>query len=267
MPRSASRAAIRPGLRGATQVERLGHRPEIGDHAAGERGGDADRVARPRGIEPAQHRRGRGGGHRAEHGTRVPALAVMLVLVARDQLRPHLVARDIGRDHGLAVGTAFLCLRQDRGHQHGAGMAAERGIVEIEHVRGDRVEHRAVARRHAQAGGRERMLRQGTAGKLGHHARHRLAPARDHDRDAIGEARFDDRNGARRYPRRRDVGDKTSDLGGQAHGSPPTTSSARDGCEGCNAGVARQSATSRRWRKALVGVAMPQSAFTVLARG
>ena len=149
-----------PGLRGATQVERLGHRPEIGDHAAGERGRDADRVARPCGIEPAQHCGGRGGGHRTEHGTGVPALAVMLVLVARDQLGPHLVARDIGRDHGLAVGTAFLRLRQDRGHQHGAGMAAERGVVEIEHVRGDRVEHRAVARRHAQAGGRERMLRQ-----------------------------------------------------------------------------------------------------------
>ena len=76
------------GLRGARDLERLGHRSEIGDHTAGERSRDADRVARLRGIEPAQHPGRRRGSDRTEHGARVPALAVMLILVARDQLRP-----------------------------------------------------------------------------------------------------------------------------------------------------------------------------------
>ena len=228
MPRSASRAASRPGLRGATDLDTTwsssrNWRP---------RRRRAKRRCRPRGvaalgIELAQHRGGRGGGDRAEHGARVPALAVMLVLVAARSARPTPRSpRHRPRSWRLPSAPLTLCLAPgSRAPASALGWPQSAVSSIVEHVRGDarRAARSGAAPACRQAGGCANGCSGSALPASRHDARHRLAPARDDDRDAIGEARFDDRNGGRRYPRRRHVGDKTSDLGGQTHGSPPTT--------------------------------------------
>ena len=79
---------------GAPRMQRLRHAAEVGGQARCEAGSNGKRVARVLLVEPAQVRTRSGGGHGPEHPGRMPALAVMRVCLAPDQLRPvHISAR------------------------------------------------------------------------------------------------------------------------------------------------------------------------------
>ncbi len=178
------------GLGGAAGLQRLGHGAEIGDHAGRHRGGHAERLGRLGGVELAQIGAGGGRGDRAEHRRRVPALAVIGILVALDQMGPHLVARDIGGD-GIAPARAQrLGLGEDGGNEDDAGMAGEGDIVIVEGMAGDRVGERRL--RGGRAFGAEIKARlagpAACAKRFPHDARDRLVDAGEHHRDAIGDA-------------------------------------------------------------------------------
>ena len=83
-----------------------------------------------------------------------------------------------------------MAFREERGNEHGAGVAGERHVVVVQHVSRHAVDQRRVLGRELAPGGnlRRRVL----AARGGDHARHDangfLVGAGDHHADAIGDA-------------------------------------------------------------------------------
>ena len=144
------------GLRGAADLERLGHGAEIGDQSCRHRGGDGHGGGRTGSIEAAQFGAGRRCGDGAEHRTGMPALAVQRRRLARQQFGPHFEPCDIGRQHFGAARSARLALGEDRRHQHGARMAVEPDVVVVQHVGGHAIDERRAFDAAPRARGNER---------------------------------------------------------------------------------------------------------------
>ena len=205
-----------PALRGAPDLERLGHRPEIRNDAGGHRRGDRQRGASRLDVQRLQGCGGRGGRDRAEHRRRMEALAVIAVPIACDQIGPDLVTRNIGRDHALAVGAGTFAHGEDDRDEDRARVTVESDVVEVERMGGGAVDQRrdvgpgarlAPEDRRLAAGGR-RLLRCDDS-------RDRLVEAEDHDADAIDDSARDDRRGLGGQMRVSEAADEGGRLGGE----------------------------------------------------
>ena len=164
-------------------------------------------ASRPRNL--AQAAAARDG---AEHGGRMPALAMQRHAFAHQQLGPDFEAGDIGGQHLGAARSAGLALGQDRRHQHGARMAVERHVVVIQNVSGDAVDQRRGFGRAPGAGGNERDER-GAAGitKLAiDQSDLRVARAGDQDAETVGDAGAGDGGAFRRDLAQAEIGDEAA---------------------------------------------------------
>ena len=148
----------------------------------------------------------------------MPALGVVLVLVAANELGPGFVAGHVGGDHRLAVSPDFVGFRQDGGDQHRARVAQQRGVVIVERMRGDAVEQGEIGGRRLHAV--QRPVR-AIAADVSEPARGDVAdwlgPARHHDSDTIGEAQADGLDAIGRQRLETQPGNELTDLSREAH--------------------------------------------------
>ena len=181
--------------RGPAGMQRLGHRPEVGGQAGRQAGRDCQGMPRLLLVEAAQAGGRRGGCHGAEHAGGMPALGVMRVGLAADQLRPYLVADQVGADRGQARCADRFALGEHRRNQNGARMAGQRHVIVVERVSGHAIDERCLGRASALVTEQNARLREARA--LGahmraHEPRHRLVTAGKHGSDRVDETGADD---------------------------------------------------------------------------
>ena len=171
IPACASRAAsmplaaARPACSGLVMVPKLAVRPAA--RLAAMASACRDSLL----VEPAQIGGGRGGCHRAEHAGRMPALGVMRIALATDQLRPHLVADQVRADRGQARCADRFALGEHRRHEHRARMAGQRHVVVVERVCRDTVDERSLGRAGALLAEQNARLVRGSSAWHGHASR------------------------------------------------------------------------------------------------
>jgi hypothetical protein len=136
-------------------------------------------------------RHGGGRAHRAQHRRGMPALQVIGVGLARQQLRPDFVTYQIGAQRVRARGAQIFALGQHRWNQYSARMAAERDVVVVERVGGGGVDQCRIGcgrTIRAEQYARFACSRTPRRHELAHDAHHRFVPARNHGGDSVGES-------------------------------------------------------------------------------
>ena len=212
------------GLRGAADLEGFGHGAEIRHQARRHRGRDRHSSRRLRGIETAQFGACCSSSNGAEHGRRMPALAMQRRRLAQQKLGPHFVAGDIGRQHFGAARSVCFALGKNRRHQDRARMAVERHIVVVQHVRGNAVDQGRGFGTAPRARGNKRSERRAAAmAQLAIDQRNfRIAAACNQDAEAVGDAGAGDGATFRRNLLQGEIGDEAAEiLGERAHVRPP----------------------------------------------
>ncbi len=200
------------GMGRAARVERLRHRAEIGHQAGALRRAQGERLGSPRRVEPAQMGTGGGGRDGAEDPGRVPALAVMVTAFPARQLRPDLVAGDERHHHVAAGRIQRFRLGEDRGDQHGAGVAAQGNVVVVQRMGGDAVDPGRIG----GAGGLLAEIQRGRTRRGLQHLLQQpgrlLLPPGEHHADAVDETGPRDRGGLLGHAVGRQVGHELAEV-------------------------------------------------------
>ena len=134
--------AARPTWNGLVMEPKLAAMPPAIDAAI------ADRVGGFAGIEAAHHGGRGGGGNGSEHRARVPALEMILVGIAADQLAPRPRSPPHKPSPSSRRRRRSRRLRQDGRHQDRAWVSAQSHIIIIERMRRGAVEQRGIGRPH-----------------------------------------------------------------------------------------------------------------------
>jgi hypothetical protein len=210
-----------PVARGVSDMERLGHRAEIGFDPARKRSGDRERLRGGARIEPHQMTARR---RRAEHTQcrgRVPALFVMVIVDAAADPRLRLEPGDISGDEIAAAAILRLGHRKDRRQDRRRGVPAQRiaDIVEIERVRRGAVDERRVERAGAPVAAKDQAGARRAAQRVGDDARAILMGAREGDADRVEDGRLRPMDRLARQRVVADGDDLLGDLFDQCHGN------------------------------------------------
>ena len=140
------RARIVPGLgqqgrlqasaRSQARMQGLDHAAEVGAQPAGRRRGDAQRGDHLRGAQAQHPAAGHRRGQRSEGAGGMPAPLVVLRVERPPELAEDLKAGDVGVDHLRAGGLAARRNRQQRRHDHRAGVGIGRvvGVVVVQRM-------------------------------------------------------------------------------------------------------------------------------------
>ena len=112
----------------------LGHGAEVLEDASGVGGGQCERVGALPGVEPPDDAGRRSSAQGSEDGGRVPALVVVQVPLAHEDIAPHFVSDRIGPDQGRARHRCGMRVggSQHGGDQHGAGVVRKREVVVVQ---------------------------------------------------------------------------------------------------------------------------------------
>ena len=218
-------------LRRVARVIGLRHRAEVFLEPGGERGRDAERVARLRHVQAKQSRRRGGAAQRADGRRRVPSARVVCRVQRDAERRVDLKSNDVGQRERRAVGGLRLGRRQRGGEQRDARMAHQREVRVVEVVR---VAGGAVGQRGPAGRGAHRCAEHGAeshaafdAGDGAHALRDRLRRAREHDADRVedGAARLREHGVGTLTQGRLD--DELGEAGGGGHGTHDSGGSRR----------------------------------------
>ena len=175
------------------------------------------------GIELAQSRAGRSRRERAHDCGRVKAALVEAPRLQRGDLRPKLIARDIGRKRLAAAGIKRPTHCQNGGHQNRARMAGKRHVVIVEHVRRDAVDKRSIGGREVAAGRNlwRTVVLRGRSEHRRYDPHRMLGRAGNHDANTIDNADTRGHPAPVRQIGRLQARNEICSLAGDIHGSPP----------------------------------------------